>query len=70
MKLVNAELLLDIDIDENKPSVLVIENPKIMTGVVEQLYEQCLIGEGDFVLSDDNRQLPMNSRDYYKPILN
>ena len=59
MKLVNAELLLDIDIDENKPSVLVIENPKIMTGVVEQLYEQCLIGEGDFVLSDDNRQLPM-----------
>ena len=30
-----------------------------MTGVVEQLYEQCLIGEGDFVLSDDNRQLPM-----------
>ena len=43
MKLVNAELLLDIDIDENKPSVLVIENPKIMTGVVEQLYEQCLL---------------------------
>ena len=38
MKLVNAELLLDIDIDENRPTVLVIENQKIMTEVVEQLY--------------------------------
>lgn len=57
MKLVNAELILDIDIDENKPTVLVIENPKIMAEVVEQLYTLCLSGEGDFILSDNNKQL-------------
>ena len=57
MKLVNGELLLDIDIDENRPTVLVIENQKIMTEVVEQLYALCFSGEGDFVLSDNNKQL-------------
>ena len=39
MKLVNAELFLNINIEENKPSVLIIENPKVMTEVVGQLYE-------------------------------
>ena len=57
MKLVNAELMLDIDIDENKPAVLVIENPRVMTEAVGQLYDDWISGEGDFILSEDNKQL-------------
>ena len=57
MKLVNAELFLDIDIEENKPTVLTIENAMIMTDVVGQLCELCNSGEGDFVLSEDGKQL-------------
>ena len=57
MKLVNAELLLDIDIEENMPTALVIENPRDMSRVVGQLYEQCVSDKGDFVLSDDGKPL-------------
>ena len=57
MKLVNAELLLNLDIEENEPSVLIIENPSIMTDVVGQLLELCNSGEGDFILSEDGKQL-------------
>ena len=57
MKLVDSELFIDIDIGENKPAVLVIENPRIMTEVVKQLYELCSSGEGDFVLSESGKQL-------------
>lgn len=57
MKLVNAELFLNINIEENKPAVLTIENPKVMTEVIGQLYELCNSGEGDFVLSEGGKQL-------------
>ena len=57
MKLVNAELFLNINIEENKPAVLTIENPKVMTEVIGQLYELCNSGEGDFVLSESGKQL-------------
>lgn len=57
MKLVNAELFLNINIEENKPVVLTIENPKVMTEVIGQLYELCNSGEGDFVLSEGGKQL-------------
>lgn len=57
MKLVNAELFLNINIEENKPAVLAIENPKVMTEVIGQLYELCNSGEGDFVLSEGGKQL-------------
>jgi len=57
MKLVNAELFLNIDIEENTPTVLAIENPKVLTSVVSQLYGMCNSGEGDFILSEDGKQL-------------
>lgn len=57
MKLVNTELFLNVDIEEGKPTVLTIENPKIMTDIVGQLYDLCNSGEGDFVLSEDYKQL-------------
>ena len=57
MRLVNAEMLLSIDIDENKPAILVIENQKVMAEVVKQLFELCNSREGDFVLSDIGKEL-------------
>ena len=57
MRLVNAEMVLSIDIEENEPAILVIENQKVMAEVVEQLYELCNSEEGDFVLSDAGKQL-------------
>ena len=57
MRLVNAEMVLSIEIEENTPAVLVIENQKVMAAAVEQLYGLCNSGEGDFVLSDAGKQL-------------
>lgn len=57
MKLVNAELFLSVDIEEGKPTVLTIENPMIMTDIVGQLYDLCNSGGGDFILSEDCKQL-------------
>jgi len=59
MKLVNAELFLNIDIEESKPTVLTVENPKIMADIVGQLHELCNSGEGDFVLAEDGKQLSL-----------
>lgn len=57
MKLVNAELFLEIDIQENMPAVLVLESPDIMTRVVKELYDISSAGEGNFILSLDNKVL-------------
>ena len=57
MKLVNADLLLEIDVEENNPAVLVLENPKMMAEVTQQLFDLCLFGEGGFVLSENGKQL-------------
>lgn len=57
MKLVNAELFLEIDIQENMPAVLVLESPDMMTRVVRELYDISSGGDGDFVLSLDNKVL-------------
>ena len=59
MKLVNAELFLEIDIQENMPAVLVLESPDMMTLVVKELYDISYAGEGNFVLSLDNKVLSM-----------
>lgn len=53
MKLVNAKWFLDIEIDENVPTVLVLESAKAMAEIVEDLYNLCSAGDGDFVLSAD-----------------
>lgn len=57
MKLVNAELFLEIDIQENMPAVLVLESPDMMTLVVKELYDISYAKEGNFVLSLDNKVL-------------
>lgn len=60
MKLVNAELFLEIDIQENMPAVLVLESPDMMTQVVRELYDISSGGDGDFVLSLDNKVLSVS----------
>ena len=60
MKLVNAKWMLDIDIKENIPAILVLENCDAMTEIVEDLYNLCLIGEGNSVLSDGFKVLPID----------
>ena len=60
MKLVNAELLLDIDLYENIPAVLVLEDPGMMSEVVESFFLLCKTGEGDFILSDDKKELSID----------
>lgn len=60
MKLVNAELFLKIDFYENIPAVLVLEDPEMMSEVVESFFQLCKTGEGDFILSDDNKELSID----------
>ena len=57
MKLVNADWMLDIAIDENVPAILVLENSEAMAEIVEDLYNLCLNGEGNSVLSDGLKAL-------------
>lgn len=60
MKLVNAKWMLDIDIDENIPAILVLENCDAMAEIVEDLYNLCLNEEGNSVLSDGLKVFPID----------
>lgn len=57
MKLTNAKFDLIIDMRENKVDVLVIENATIMSEIVEELYKQSSGEEGNFILSENNKDL-------------
>lgn len=59
MNLVNSEYMLDLPIYENKPTTLVLENPVVMNSIVENLYCQCNGGEGEFVLSENDKILSL-----------
>ena len=62
MKLVNADLLLSIDLDESVPVQWVIEKPSLMAEVVKEIHEQCQTGNGNYILSDDRKEYPMEKR--------
>ncbi len=53
MRLVNADLGLDIDLKEGIATNLVIENPMVMTEVVEGLIQAYEGNSSEFVLSDN-----------------
>lgn len=59
MRLVNAQYGLTLELDENKATILVIEERKIRLKIIAELYQQCLGEIGDFVLSNDNQILKM-----------
>ncbi len=60
MKLVNAELLLDIEIQENIPVILVLENPVMMARIVKELYGACAGGDSDFIFSIDGKEISID----------
>lgn len=62
MKIVNAKYSLSIEFVENQTQILVIENQHVFVDVVSGLYEQCEGKEGDFVLSDNNKEIRFDKK--------
>lgn len=60
MRLVNIELDIDLKFQDNEVYVIVIENPKIITKVITTLHVQVNGGEGGFVLSKNDKLLPIS----------
>lgn len=60
MKLTYAKYNLVMELSENKPSVLIIENPQNMAEFMQELYNQyCGLSE-KFVLSEEDKILKLN----------
>lgn len=57
MKLTYPEYDLELELQENKISVLVVENHAVLTELVQELYRQSNGSEGKFVLSEENKML-------------
>lgn len=61
MRLVNSKYFDVINISDENPETLVLENPNHFMGVLQSLKYQCETDEGDYVLSDENfRILPLS----------
>lgn len=61
MRLVNPKYFDVINISDENPETLVLENPNHFMGVLQSLKFQCETDEGDYVLSDENfRILPLS----------
>lgn len=57
MKLVQGKYNLLLPISEDKPSILVIENPDVMTEFVSSLIQQSAGNEGDFLFVNGEKSL-------------
>ena len=57
MRLVYPEYDISINIVENRTNILVIENPKVMSELLRELFCQAEGEEGKFVVSDNNGEL-------------
>lgn len=57
MKLVQGKYNLLLPISEDKPSILVIENPDVMTEFVSSLIQQSTGNEGDFLFVNGEKSL-------------
>lgn len=53
MKLANSNYGLNITFQDGDAYVLVLENPRLMRQIIEELVLQCAGEDGDFVLSDN-----------------
>lgn len=69
MMLVYPEYNINLDIKENRVNVLVVENPKIMTELLRELYKQNSGVDGRFVLSENNKILRFEKMVYIMPNL-
>jgi len=57
MNLAYSEYGLNIEFKENVVNHLVIENQDLLTQIVSELYGQCNGSDGEFILSDDTKEL-------------
>ena len=55
MKLLHTEYDLNITFKENQIHILSIENPKVYSRILNDLWSQSHGGEGDFVLSEGEK---------------
>lgn len=59
MKLVSATHLIQIEISDEYPTAIIIENNKAMADITADLNMSCENGDGSFVFSDGNKELSM-----------
>lgn len=64
MRLSYSEYDINFEIMENRVNVFVIENPKIMTEILRELYNQNAGMEGKFVISENNKILEFDKKIY------
>lgn len=57
MKIVNARYNLSLGLNENSVNVLVVEHPQVFADIVYSLFHQSCGGEGEFILSENNKEL-------------
>lgn len=62
MKLVHSGYGIVLELKENCVQELLVESPSILSKIVEELKQQCLADEGDFVLSENNKVVPFKKK--------
>lgn len=62
--MVNSEFGINLDINENRVNVLVIENPQILRSAFSELIRQCEGAEGNFVLSQSDKFMNLSKQAY------
>lgn len=67
MKLIHKQLGIRLEFKENIMNVLVVENPKVLTRLIDDFREQCLVNEGNWVLSESD--IPISMKKYLFIIL-
>lgn len=60
MRLVHNELHLDLEFKDNSVHIIVIEKPAIIASVLSTLYLQVNGGDGDFILSQNDKLLSIS----------
>ncbi len=62
MRLIEKSLGLDLLLEEGHPYVVVIERQDILAVFVGKIFYQMQEGTGDFILSDENKELKLSQR--------
>lgn len=64
MKLAYRNIKYHIELKENIVNVIILENQRIYSKLVQELLSQCNGEEGKFVLSEDNKELKISKNMY------
>ncbi len=63
MKLAHPDFEMPIEFNENQNNVLVIENPILFTRYITELRNQLDGGDGQFVLSNNGKEMQVSIKD-------